>query len=145
MARYWRCVAILAGVAGVVLLLLLPMAYWLHGLRGCCELVAAAMICFLPGLAALGIVCRSSGSASCSPPGQSSEAGQTSLVALLLAMAARLVPPLMVGLLVAIQGARSPWIGLIAYMLVFYLVTLAVETWLSIQTVRDTRAELSQF
>ena len=144
MARYWRSVAVLAGVVGVVLLLLLPVAYWLRGSHGCYELTFAALICLLPGMVVLGIGCRHSRAASHSSPGQLREAGQANLVALLLAMAVRLVPPLMIAMLVAIQGARSEWIGLIIYMLVFYMVTLTVETWLSIQSIHNTDIEITE-
>jgi len=56
---------------------------------------------------------------------------------MLLAMAFRLLPPLSVCLILALRSSGSENLSFICYLLVFYMVTLSVETYLSIRWIRS--------
>jgi len=116
---------LLVGVLGASLLIVSPVAFWHHGLRGFLEAGVAALICLLSGVAALGVAWR------CVRAGQP-------LLGMLLAMAIRLILPLMVCLLLSLRGMGADSLGFICYLLTFYLVNLAVETYLSIQGIPTT-------
>jgi hypothetical protein len=65
---------------------------------------------------------------------------QTSpLVTMLLGMGIRMAPPLGICLYLAAQGARGrEHLAFIVYLLAFYLVTLALETWLNVSRISAT-------
>ena len=107
--------------------LILPCVLWLQGLERFLEAGAAAILCSCSGVVALA---ASSWQTQLRQP----------LAGLLLAMALRSLPPLTVCLLLAIQGEGEQFIGFISYLLVFYLVTLSIETFLSVKLISRKQA-----
>jgi hypothetical protein len=62
------------------------------------------------------------------------------LAAMLLSMAIRFTPPLVVCLLLALAGESGrEHLAFICYLLVIYLVTLACETWLAVKRASDSQ------
>jgi hypothetical protein len=68
------------------------------------------------------------------------------LAALLFGMVARTALPMLICIVLALQGAHGrEHLAFIGYLLAFYLVTLALETWLAVKRVNhgpsdDTRS-----
>ncbi len=61
-------------------------------------------------------------------------------------MAIRMVPPLAICVVLAAQGADGrEHLAFIGYLLAFYLVTLAVETWLAVKRVRNHASQFATF
>ena len=56
---------------------------------------------------------------------------------MLLAMGFRLGPPLIVCMLLALKGNGPEYFGFVCYLLVFYLATLSIETYLSVRVIRS--------
>jgi hypothetical protein len=90
-----------------------PLANWFADWPGLWASALAAGCCWLPGLLALFVARRL--------------AGQP-LIAMLVAMGLRMALPLMVGLAVALRGGTLVEAGFLRYLVLFYLLTLAVET-----------------
>jgi hypothetical protein len=61
------------------------------------------------------------------------------IAGILGAMAIRMGIPLIVCLVLAIRGGASSLAGFVYYLLVFYLTTLAVETWYSLPSATGVR------
>jgi len=102
---------------------LLPVAMQQSGSGGPIGLAGAAAICLASGCAAEAI------------SGPLARAGSP-LVALLLAMMVRTMPPLVLCLILAARGNDGrQHLALIGYLLAFYVVTLAMETWLAVKRV----------
>ena len=120
---YLRGAAWLTSVVMVVLMLLLPLAYWNSGVVGVLELVAAAAICLFPGLIVLKFT------------SQSTDANQV-LFGLLISMGLRLLPPLVICLVLSLRSTGDEYFNFICYLLLFYMVTLALETYLSVRLIR---------
>ncbi|TWU27349.1 hypothetical protein [Bythopirellula polymerisocia] len=99
----------------------LPIAFWI-GNTAWLSLLTAASICFAAGLAALVISY------------QFSLAGQN-LAGMLLAMGCRLVPPLMVCLWLALNKNQANHNSFVGFLIASYLVSLAAETFLSVQMI----------
>ena len=108
-------------VLGLSTLLLPCVMYW-QGFERFLEAGAAAVLCSSSGLAALAATFWQSRQ-------------QQPLVGLLLAMAIRMIPPLVVCLLMAVQSDAGEYIGFVCYLLLYYLTTLAIETYISIKLV----------
>ena len=119
-----------AGVLGLSVLLL-PCVLVLQGRNGFLEAGAAALLCTSAGLVALAVVSWQTRQ-------------QQPLGGMLLAMVLRILPALAVCMLLAIQGEGKQYISFISYLIVFYLVTLALETYLSVQLVHQIHAEQSR-
>jgi hypothetical protein len=120
---FLRSSLLLAGCVGVVALLLAPFAMRSTGSAGFGGLALAASIC-LAACWAAELAIFSLGS-HVSP-----------LSGMLLGMAIRMVPPLGVCVALAAQGANGrQHLAFIGYLLAFYLVTLALETWLTVHRV----------
>ncbi len=102
-------------------LLCLPIAFWV-GHEGWISLLAAATICLVSGLAALGF------------SHHFSSIGH-SLPGMLLAMGCRLAPPLLVCLWLALHQDQSNHNSFVGFLIVAYLVSLAAETFLSIRMI----------
>ncbi len=100
------------------------MVFWLQGREAIVEVVAAALICLFSGLTALAA-------------SQLPVARRQPLVGLLLAMALRMLPPLVVCLLLALRGNGADYLGFVIYLIVFYLLTLAAETFLSLRLMKN--------
>jgi hypothetical protein len=113
-------------LSGCVLLVALPIAPFAAGKSGSGGLAGlglAAAICLLAGWAAESLSCVLHGRV-------------TPLAVMLLGMAIRMAPPLGICLVLAAQGARGrEHLAFIVYLLAFYLVTLAMETWLTVSRV----------
>ncbi len=84
----------------------------------------AALVCLAPAVAALGVSFRFLGT-------------PHALAAVLLGMMLRAFPPLIVCLLLALRGSGADYFHFVCYLLLFYMVTLAVETYLSVQLVKN--------
>jgi hypothetical protein len=110
-------------VIGLLALALSPVAIFVSGPRGIGELAAAAGICLAAGWGSEVL-----GAALCGRGGP--------LAGMLAGMAVRMFPPLVVCGVIALDGARArQYLAFIAYLLTFYLATLAFETWSAIRRV----------
>lgn len=118
---------LVAGIS-IAALLLLPYAVNNAGSNGPAGLLAAAAICLTCGLVAEGAACFASQTT-------------TPLLTMLLGMAIRMTPPLVLCLFLAAQGAGGRrHLGFIVYLLACYGVTLAAETWLSVNRLNRRNA-----
>jgi len=127
-ASFLRSVLMLTGGVSLVALLIVPFAAGRSGSGGLAGLALAAAICLLAGWAAESLSCVLHGRV-------------TPLAVVLSGMAIRLVPPLGTCLLLAAQGASGPaHLAFVVYLLAFYLVTLVLETWLTVGRVARTIA-----
>jgi hypothetical protein len=106
----------------------LPLALWLGG-NAVESLLAAVGVCITPGLAALFAVYHFAGT------------GQP-LVGMLIAMACRLLPPLVVCLWLALNRDAVNGQAFAGFLIAAYLVSLAVETFLSVRSV-DSSSKLA--
>jgi len=111
---------LLLGLIGFCFVLLAPVAYWSGGGFGVAELSVAALLSLVSGAAALGAMYQM-------------QRIQQPLLGMLLAMAIRMTPPLILCLGLAVSGRGNEFFGFICYLLVFFLVSLAIETYLSVQ------------
>jgi hypothetical protein len=119
--------SVLVSVAVLVVgLLLAPFAAGQSEMNGMLGLAFAAAICLFAAYAAEGVGCVLSRSGS-------------HLAAMLFAMAIRFIPPLAVCFVLAASGASGQQhFAFVCYLLLFYLVTLAIETWLAVKRVSAT-------
>lgn len=128
-------VACAAAIAIAVLLLagvLAPVGYWYYGWAGVLSVVAAGLLCGLTGLVALWIGRR------CQVQGQA-------ISGVLVAMGIRMGIPLAICLVLAVRGRADSLAGFVYFLLVFYLVTLGVETWCSLPAgAANGRAKVSK-
>ncbi len=108
------------GLIGACFVMLAPVAYWSGGGFGLAELAAAALLSLLSGAAALGAMYQM-------------QRIQQPLLGMLLAMMIRMTPPLILCLGLALSGRRDEFFGFACYLLIFFLVSLAIETYLSVQ------------
>ena len=99
----------------------LPLAIWMGG-NAVESLLAAVGVCITPGLAALGIAHYIAG------------VGQH-LAGMLIAMGCRLLPPLVVCLWLALNRDAVNGRVFAGFLIAAYLVSLAVETFLSVRFV----------
>jgi len=123
-AGFFSCASLLVGGTVAFFTLIAPIVFWLQGLNGIVEALTAVLICLFSGLSALAV--------SLLPVSR-----QQPLVGLLLAMALRVLPPLVVCLLLAKRGSGTDSLGFIIYLIVFYLLTLAAETFLSLRLMKN--------
>jgi hypothetical protein len=108
-----------------VALLLLPVAVRQTGTGAPLGLAAAGAICLFAAYLAEAIGCM---------------LGRTGshLAAMLLSMAVRFTPPIAACFVLAATGASGrQHLAFVGYLLAFYLVTLAAETWLAVRRVSD--------
>ena len=129
---FLRSAFVLTSSVVVVAFLLLPYAVGQAGSAGPLGVVAAGAICLVAGLVAeaLSLVMSRSG---------------TPLAGLLSGIALRMAPPLVVCLILAAQGADGRrHLAFVCYLLAFYMVTLAVETWLAVKRVSHTPTDLNR-
>lgn len=111
-------VAIVAGLWA----LLTPGIVWFQGLGGLLEASLAALVCLISGITAL-VATSVLGTR------------QHPLAGVLLATALRMLPALIVCVLLSTADGGGQFLGFVGYLLVFYLVTLAIETYLSVKLV----------
>lgn len=123
-----RCAMILILAMLGFMLACLPVAFWLGG-NAVESLLAAVGICITPGLAALVVAHHFASS------------GQP-LVGMLIAMGCRLLPPLVVCLWLALNRDAVNGRVFAGFLIAAYLVSLAVETFLSVRSV-DSRSKLA--
>jgi hypothetical protein len=117
---FLRSTAMLAASTATIGLVCLPFAIGQSGSGGPIGLTGAAAVCFICGIVSEGIslVMLRAGAP---------------LIAMLLGMAVRMAPPLVICLVFAAQGAHGrQHLAFIFYLLAFYCATLAVETWLAV-------------
>lgn len=127
-SSFWRASLLLTGCVVVGGLALAPFALSKSGSAGIGGVALAGAICLVTGLLIEGVAhllgCHAS-----------------PLVTMLLGMSIRMLPPLGICLFLAAQGARGrEHLAFIVYLLAFYLVTLALETWLNVSRVSATSA-----
>ncbi len=121
-----RSALMLAGWVLLVALLIAPLAAGKSGSGSLAGLSLAAAICLLTGWAAESLACWLHGRV-------------MPLAVMLLGMAIRMVPPLGVCVALAVLGAGGrDHLAFIVYLLTFYLVTLALETWLAVGRLAST-------
>jgi hypothetical protein len=123
-----RCAMILTLVMLGFTVVCLPLAIWLGG-NAVESLLAAVGVCITPGLAALVVAHHFAG------------AGQP-LVGMLIAMGCRMLPPLVVCLWLAINRDAVNGRVFAGFLIAAYLVSLAVETFLSVRSV-DSSSKLA--
>ena len=119
-----RSSAILAGAMLLLALLILPVAYWQQGTQGLVEAAGAVLLCLLPSMAALAL-------------GHMLLGTKHGLFAILGGIALRMFPPMSVCLLLAFHGGGQQWLQFITYLLISYMVALAVETSLSVGLLKE--------
>ncbi len=119
--------AVLASALILVLMLTLPVAYWLQGVRGLIECSVASLLCLLPSLLALAVSHRFLGT-------------PHAMGAILSGMALRSMPPLLVCLVLALKTTGLEKMHFVSYLLLFYMVALAVETFLSVTMLNRKQA-----
>jgi hypothetical protein len=118
-SSFLRSTAMLAACTATIALLCLPYAIGQTGSSGPVGLAIAATVCFACGLLSEGIALLMG------------RIGAP-IAAMLVGMAVRMGPPLVICLVLAAQGANGrEHLAFIVYLLVFYIATLAVETWLA--------------
>jgi hypothetical protein len=127
-ASFLRSVLLLGGCVTLVALLIAPFAAGKSGSAGIAGLAVAAAICLFAGWIAELLAFMLHGFA-------------MPLALMLLGMAVRMLPPL--GICVALAAQRvsgREHLAFIVYLLAFYLVTLALETWLTVGRVASAAA-----
>lgn len=122
--RFCRSAMTLALAIVAVSVLVGPLAYMAEGQFGVLSALAAAGICLICGFAAIAV--REWFNSQNNP-----------LAGVLGSMAVRFFPPLVLCLLVAIKRADSNCFVFSCSLLVYYLVSLAVDSWLAVQESRD--------
>jgi hypothetical protein len=98
------------------------------GLGGPWGVAAAAAVCLFAGWAADAVAAIVQRFA---PPH----------AALLSAMAVRSSPPLLVCMLLAVQGGGREHLAFVVYLLTFYLVVLTLDTWWAVRRVADASSQ----
>ena len=118
-----RRLALRGGVLGlavaVLAAVLLPVAGWMDGGAGVAAAAVAAAVCMSGAAGALGISHLLRGP-------------ELALPSLLLGMAARTGLPLLLAIVIQFRGGPLADAGFLYYLLVFYPVTLSLETVLSL-------------
>lgn len=117
------CALLLMMVMAIFVSCCLPIAFWV-GQSAWLSLLAAAAICLVAGLAALAI------SYHFNLTGQN-------LPGMLLAMGCRLGPPLVVCLWLALNRNEANHNSFVGFLIASYLVSLAVETFLSVRMIES--------
>jgi hypothetical protein len=118
---FLRSTLILAGCVLVVGLLLVPIALRQSGTGSPLGLAAAGGLCLFSALLAELISCTLA------------KSGQH-LIAAMLSMGLRILPPLVVCLLLAVSGGNGrQHLAFVGYLMAFYLVTLSMETWFAVK------------
>lgn len=120
-------IAILTIVVLVVFALAGPVAFHIGGFTALMAAALAAGLCLIGGSVALMVSRLLAGP-------------NLALAALLTGMTARMAIPLAFGLAVHLHGGPLAKAGLLYYLLVFYPVTLAVETLLSLPPAQQSKA-----
>ena len=127
-ASFLRSAVMLSGSVLLVALMIAPFAAVRSGSGGLGGLTLAAAICLLAGWAAESLACVLQNRVA-------------PLAMMLLGMTLRMVPPLGVCVALAAQGISGrEHLAFIFYLLAFYLVTLALETWLTVSRVAATHS-----
>jgi len=121
---YLRSATWLACAIGMLLVLLMPFAVWNSGAAGAWEVTIAAVVCLLPGLIALWFTSQSTGS-------------NQVLFGILFSMGLRLLPPLVICLALSLRSTGAESFSFICYLLLFYMITLALETYLSVRLIQQ--------
>jgi hypothetical protein len=125
-----RSAAVLIACIVALALVLMPFAIHQVGSGGIVGLLIAAAICLLSGLAAEGI--HSVLARNWSP-----------VAAQLVGMAIRMLLPLAICLILALQGFNGRQnLAFVCYLLAFYVATLALETWLAVKRIAGTTAAM---
>lgn len=125
------CVLLLTGAILLLMLALLPFAIWLQGTPGLPPLTLAALINFLVGLTALAVIHL---------PALRSEP----LISMLLATVLRLVPLIAISLMVVLTRGKTAHLDFIGYLVLFHLVTLALETYVAVQLAQSSAAHVRE-
>jgi hypothetical protein len=119
------CAMILIATLLAFTLICLPIAIWVGG-SGVMALLSATGVCLTPGLAALAV------SHHFSTTGRQ-------LPGMLLAMGCRLLPPLVICLWLALNKSAPQGQVFAGFLIAAYLVSLAVETFLSIRAISQSQ------
>jgi hypothetical protein len=120
---FWRASLMLAGCVLAGGLALAPFALSKTGSSGIGGVALAGAICLAAGLLAEGVAHLLGRDAS-------------PLATMLLGMTIRILPPLGICMFLAAQGAQGrEHLAFIVYLLAFYLVTLALETWFNVSRI----------
>ena len=117
---FWSCALLLTVAVALVWLGLIPLVLGWLGASGLQPAAVAALLSLVVGLAVLVVNHH---------PGLR----ERPLVAMLVAMSVRMIPLLTICLVVSLQPTKSEYASFIGFLVFFYLVTLAVETLISVQ------------
>jgi hypothetical protein len=127
-SKFTSFLVVLGAAAGLLLVVLFPIAAARTGSGGVVGLFVAAVICLATGILSEAIS-RCAGGA------------QAPLWSLLAGMAVRMLPPLAICCLLAVRGESGmQHLAFVCYLLAFYLVTLAVETWFAVRRAQASSA-----
>jgi hypothetical protein len=131
-SSFLRSTAMLAACTATIALLCLPYAIQQSGSGGPAGLAIAATVCFVGGLVSEGtalLMVRVG----------------VPLAAMLVGMAVRMGPPLVICLILAAQGANGrEHLAFIVYLLAFYGATLVIETWLATSRISHGASALDE-
>jgi hypothetical protein len=116
-----RCAMILIAVMLGFTLACLPLAIWVGG-NAIEALLAAVGVCITPGLAAIGVSHHFS-------------ATGRHMIGMLIAMGCRLLPPLVICLWLALNREAVQGQVFAGFLIAAYLISLAVETFLSVRSI----------
>ncbi len=114
------CVVLLTGAVLLLYLLLAPVALWMQGVAGLQPSALAALISLLVGVGVLAVAHRYAKQ-------------DKPLVSMLLSTAIRVIPLFVIGLVVGLSEDKGPYLYFVGYLLCFYLVTLVIETFVSVR------------
>ncbi len=123
----FSCAVLFACAVMLLYLLLAPIALWMQGVAGLQPAAVAALISLIVGLGVLAVAHRFT-------------ARDKPLVSMLLSTAIRMIPLLVIGLVIALSEDKGPYLYFVGYLLWFYLATLAIETFVSIQLAQSRSA-----
>ncbi len=111
-------VAMLSAVLAASYLLLAPFVYRLQGADGLSAAAVAAVVCLVSALAGLLV-------------SQCFSGPDHALAGVLVGMGFRMTLPLTVCVVAQLQGGALAQAGFVFYIIAFYLVSLAIDTWLA--------------
>lgn len=127
-SAFVRSAVVVVGGVAVTTIVLLPFALSRTGSGGLVGLAIAGSICLFAALLSEWLMSMVAGE---SMP----------LAALALGMGARMAPPLVACCYLALQpGSGRDHLAFVGYLLAFYLVTLALESWLAVRRLPKPRS-----
>jgi len=127
---FLSCALLMVGAVVLLFLALTPAVLFLQGAAGLQPAAMAALVSLLVGFTVLGVSHLPSLRAK-------------PLVSMLLATALRMIPLLAIGVAVALTRDKNEHFGFVCYLVLFYIATLAIETYSAVQLAQSHATSLS--